>query len=145
MTTSLIPRKWARPMVRFEREMDELFNRFFGEREMVPEVLAPKINLAETEKTFEVTAELPGINPEEVRVEIKNGELWITGEKKEEKEEKGKTYHRIERHYGEFRRVIALPVAVKESQVEAHYKDGILRITLPKIEEVLPKKIEVKG
>jgi HSP20 family protein len=145
MATSLIPRGWTRPMLRFERQMDELYNRFFGEREIVPEVLIPKANLAETEKSFDVTLELPGIKPEEVRVELRNGELWITGEKKEEKEEKGKTYHRIERRYGEFRRTIALPAAVKESQVDAQFKDGVMRITLPKAEQVLPKKIEVKG
>ena len=145
MATNLIPRGWTRPIVRFEREMDELFNRFFGEREIVPEVLIPTANLAETEKSFEVSLELPGIKPEDVRVELRNGELWITGEKKEEKEEKGKTYHRIERRYGEFRRTIALPAAVKESQVDAQFKDGVLRITMPKAEQVLPKKIEVKG
>ena len=92
-----------------------------------------------------MTVELPGIKPEDVRVELRNGELWITGEKKEEKEEKGKTYHRIERHYGEFRRTFAVPAVVKESQVDAQFKDGVLRITLPKAEQVLPKKIEVKG
>jgi HSP20 family protein len=125
--------------------MDELFNRFFGEREIVPEVLAPKANLAETDKAFEVTLELPGIKPEEVKVELRNGELWISGEKKEEKEEKGKTYHRIERRYGEFRRTIALPATVKESAVEAQFKDGVLKVVLPKVEQVLPKKIEVKS
>jgi HSP20 family protein len=145
MPTSLIPRGWTRPMVRFEREMDELFNRFFGEREIVPEVLVPKANLAETDKAFEVTLELPGIKPEEVKVELRNGELWISGEKKEEKEEKGKTYHRIERRYGEFRRTVALPAVVKESAVDAQFKDGVLRVTLPKVEQVLPKKIEVKS
>jgi HSP20 family protein len=145
MATSLIPRGRARPMVRFEREMDDLFNRFFGEREIVSEVLVPKANLAETEKSFDVTLELPGVKPEDVRVELRNGELWITGEKKEEKEEKGKTYHRIERRYGEVRRTIALPAAVKESQLDAQFKDGVLRITMPKAEQALPKKIEVKG
>jgi HSP20 family protein len=132
-------------MVRFEREMDELFNRFFGEREIVPEVLVPKANLAETEKAFEVTLELPGIKPDDVKVELRNGELWISGEKKEEKEEKGKTYHRIERRYGEFRRTVALPATVKESAVEAQFKDGVLKVVLPKVEQVLPKKIEVKS
>jgi HSP20 family protein len=145
MALSLIPRQLARPIVRFEREMDELFNRFFGEREIVPEVMVPKVNLAETDKAFEVTLELPGIKPEEVKVELRNGELWVSGEKKEEKEEKGKTYHRIERRYGEFRRTIALPAVVKEASVDAQFKDGVLRITLPKAEQVLPKKIEVKS
>jgi HSP20 family protein len=60
----------------------------------------PTFNLAETEVGFEVTMELPGMKPEEFKVEVKNGELWVTGEKKEEKEEKGKTFHRVERTYG---------------------------------------------
>ena len=80
MALSLIPRQLARPIVRFEREMDELFNRFFGEREIVPEVMVPKVNLAETDKAFEVTLELPGIKPEEVKVMLQDNPaklMWL--------------------------------------------------------------------
>jgi HSP20 family protein len=77
-------------------------------------------------------------------VEMKEGSLWISGEKKEEKEEKGKTFHRVERRAGMFRRVLPLPAEVAEGQAEARFIDGVLKITLPKTEKVAPKQIEVK-
>jgi HSP20 family protein len=105
----------------------------------------PEANLAETDKAVEVTVELPGMKPEEVKVEIKGEQLWITGEKKEEKEEKGKTFHRVERRAGMFRRIFTLPVEVVQDKVEAKFAEGVLKITLPKAEKVAPKQIEVKG
>jgi HSP20 family protein len=104
----------------------------------------PEANIAETEKAIEVTVELPGMKPEEVKVELREGVLWITGEKKEEKEEKGRTFHRIERRTGEFRRAFTLPVEVEEGKVVAKFEGGVLHITLPKAEKVAPKRIEVK-
>jgi HSP20 family protein len=105
----------------------------------------PEANLAETDKAVEVTVELPGMKPEEVKVEIKGEQLWITGEKKEEKEEKGKTFHRVERRAGMFRRIFPLPVEVVQEKVEARFTEGVLKITLPKAEKVAPKQIEVKA
>jgi HSP20 family protein len=105
----------------------------------------PETNMIETEKALEVTVELPGMKPEEVKVEIREGDLWITGEKKEEKEEKGKTFHRMERRAGMFRRILPLPVKVREPEVDARFAEGVLKITLPKAEGVTPKQIEIKG
>jgi HSP20 family protein len=105
----------------------------------------PEANLVETEKAVEVTVELPGMKPEEVKVEMKEGALWITGEKKEEKEEKGKTFHRVERRAGMFRRIFALPAEVEEGKVEARFVEGVLKVTLPKVEKIAPKQIEVKA
>jgi len=104
----------------------------------------PETNIAETDKALEVTVELPGMKAEEVKVEIRDGGLWITGEKKEEKEEQGKTFHRIERRSGTFRRVLPLPAEVHETEVDARFTDGVLKITLPKSEKVAPKQIEIK-
>ena len=104
----------------------------------------PEANIVETDKAIEVTVELPGIKPEEVKVEIKENALWITGEKKEEKEEKGKTFHRVERRAGMFRRVFQLPMEVTEEQVDARFAEGVLKITLPKAVKVAPKQIEIK-
>ena len=103
----------------------------------------PEANIAETDKAVDVTVELPGMKPEEVKVELREGVLWITGEKKEEKEEKGKTFHRIERRAGSFRRGFALPAEVEEGKVVAKFEGGVLQITLPKAEKVAPKRIEV--
>jgi HSP20 family protein len=103
------------------------------------------VNVAETETAYEVTLELPGMKPEEFKVELKDRDLWITGEKKEEKEEKGKTFHRIERSYGEFRRVIPLPGEVAEEKIAAEYKEGVLHILVPKTEKAKPRRVEVKS
>ncbi len=91
------------------------------------------------------TIDLPGLKPEEVKVEFKSGALWVTGERKEEKEEKDNTYHRFERSYGEFRRVLPLPSEVKEEAIEAKFTDGVLKVSVPKAEEVKSKHIEVKS
>ncbi|MCI0359806.1 MAG: Hsp20/alpha crystallin family protein [Planctomycetaceae bacterium] len=104
----------------------------------------PEANIAETDKAVEVTVELPGMKPEDVKVELREGTLWITGEKREEKEETGKTFHRVERRVGSFRRGFALPAEVEEDQVDAKFEGGVLHITLPKAEKVAPKQIVVK-
>lgn len=130
----------------FRREMDELFQSFFGsEQGSQLAVFAPTTNVAETDRAYEVTVDLPGVKPEEVSVELKDGQLWITGERKHETEEKGKTYHRIERAYGQFRRVLPLGQNVDPDKITAEYKDGVLRIEVPKSEAALPKKIPVKS
>ena len=105
----------------------------------------PEANMVETDKAVEVTVELPGLKPEDVKLEIKEGNLWVTGEKQEEKEEKGKTFHRVERRAGMFRRVFPLPVQVVEEQVDARFTEGVLKITLPKAEKIAPKHIEIKS
>ncbi|HEX5103285.1 MAG TPA: Hsp20/alpha crystallin family protein [Pirellulaceae bacterium] len=105
----------------------------------------PEVNVTETDKTIDVAVDLPGMKPEDVKVELHEGNLWISGEKKEEKEEKGKTFHRMERRSGAFRRILPLPVEVDPGKVDARFHDGVLTISLPKSEKVAPQKIEVKG
>ena len=108
MFRSMIPWRERLPATfpRFENEMEDLMERFFGNGgEWGLTRFTPSINVSETDNSFEVSAELPGLEPEEVNVEMKEGSLWISGEKKEEHEETGKSFHRIERRHGEFRRV----------------------------------------
>jgi HSP20 family protein len=104
----------------------------------------PEANVVETDEAVEVAVELPGMKPEDVKVEMKGEKLWITGEKKEEKEEKGKTFHRLERRTGSFRRVFTLPAEVKSEKVEAKFTDGVLHVSLPKCEKRVARMIEVK-
>ena len=137
-----IPRTFAELETEFPKWMTEFFTPEGGTFSKFE--FAPEVNVAETEKAVEVTMELPGMKPEEVNVEIVEGRLWITGEKKEEKEEKGKTFHRIERKYGQFRRVLPLPTKVEAERVEAQMIEGVLKIVLPKAAEVRPKPIPVK-
>ncbi|MBP85153.1 MAG: heat-shock protein [Planctomycetaceae bacterium] len=108
-------------------------------------IFAPRVNIAETESGYEVIGDLPGMKPEDVNVEFRDGHLWITGERKDETEEEGKTFHRVERRFGQFRRIISLGNEVDGDKIEASYKDGVLTIHIPKVAAVQPKRIEVKG
>lgn len=104
----------------------------------------PPVDLSETKELLTVKIELPGLEKKDIDLSVDNGLLTIKGEKKEEKEETDKHFHRIERSYGSFARTIALPVDVKEDKVDATFKDGILTVTLPKTKEELKKVTHVK-
>jgi len=122
MVRSMVP--WTgrlpQPFERFENEMAGLMDRFFGTEERWGNggltAFHPHIDFAETANAYEVTVELPGLKPEDFHVEYHDGGLWISGERKEETEEKGKTFHRVERHYGQFQRMIPLPGAIDDEK-----------------------------
>jgi HSP20 family protein len=105
---------------------------------------APLVDIVEDEKEYVIKAELPDLKKEDVKVNVQNDVLTIAGERKYEKEEKGKKYHRIERAYGSFERSFTLPEDADGSKVAAEFKDGLLKIHLPKSEKAKPKSIEVK-
>ena len=105
---------------------------------------APRVDIAETDKAFVIKAEIPEVNKEDVKITVDNGILTIRGERKQEKEEEGKKYHRVERYYGSFTRSFTLPDNVDETKVKASFKDGMLNLQIQKAEEVKPKVIEVK-
>jgi HSP20 family protein len=130
-----------------DEEFEELMERLFHSEEGMTPVkgwFTPRIDFTESDTQYEVKVDLPGLKPEEVKVELRGGDLWISGERKEEKEEEGKTFHRIERRHGEFRRVLPLPVEVAEEKIEARVENGVLTVIVPKSETVKPKSIEVK-
>jgi len=108
---------------------------------------APAIDIAESEKTYEITAELPGMDEKNIEVKVTNGNLTIKGEKQEEKEEKKKDYYLHERHFGSFERSFDVPEGVDADKIEANFKKGVLTVTLPKKPEAQKpaKKIEVKA
>ena len=104
----------------------------------------PAVDIAEQENEYEVKVELPGVSKEDVKISLESNILTIKGEKKEEKEEKKTNLHRVERSYGMFQRSFTLPTTVKSDKIDATFSDGVLTITLPKVEEAKPKQIEVK-
>ncbi|HUG90037.1 MAG TPA: Hsp20/alpha crystallin family protein [Planctomycetaceae bacterium] len=108
-------------------------------------VWTPQVNVSETDEHYEVEVDLPGLKPEEFNVELRHGDLWITGEHKHESEQTEKTWHRIERRVGQFRRVIRLGDDVDPENVNAEYKDGVLHLTVGKSESAKAKRIEVKA
>ena len=105
----------------------------------------PAFDVSETEETIIVKAELAGMDAKEIDITLTEGILTIKGEKKREKEDTGENYHRLERRYGSFVRSFRLPVEVKTDAIDASYKDGVLTLSLPKLEEKKAKRIEVKS
>ena len=133
------------------REMDSLFDSFFKSFDMEPfgspvGAFSPKVDVTENEKEIKLSAELPGMDEKDIDISLQHDMLIIKGEKKEEKEDKGKDYYSMERSYGSFSRTIPLPVDVETDKVEANFKKGVLNITLPKTSKVIEeaKNISVK-
>lgn len=104
---------------------------------------APSVDISETDKAYVIKAEIPEVRKEDVKVTVDNGMITIQGERKMEKEEKGKKFHRIERSYGSFLRSFRLPDGVDESKAKAEFKDGMLNVTLPKSEKAKTRAVEV--
>lgn len=104
---------------------------------------APRVDIAETDTAFEIKAEIPEVNKEDVKVTVYNGVLTIRGERNQEKEEDGKKFHRVERKYGSFTRSFTLPDNIDENGIKAAFKDGMLNLLIQKTEETKPKAIEV--
>ena len=134
------------------REMEDVFGRFsrplgwhhgFGQELARAGDWTPRVDISETDNEFVIKAEIPDISKEDVKVTVENGVLTFRGERKQEKEEKGKKFHRIERYYGCFCRSFSLPDNVDESKIDASFKDGMLELTIPKTEAKKPKSIEV--
>jgi HSP20 family protein len=115
-----------------------------GEEELTLTEWIPAVDIAEDDKEYTIKVELPGVNKEDVRVSVEGGVLSISGERKTEKEEKNKKYHRIERTYGSFARSFTLPEGTASDRVGAEFKDGVLKVHLPKDEKAKPKSIDVK-
>ena len=145
-------------LVRWDRfreleDMSDRLNRMFsrqalpqasGKETMVVADWVPSVDVSETDGEYQIKAEIPDVKKEDVRVTLEDGVLTIQGERKQEKEEKGRKYHRVERSYGSFVRSFTLPDLVDEEKVKAEFKDGVLNLQLPTSEKAKPKAIEVK-
>jgi HSP20 family protein len=142
--------KWEpfREVSRLRREMDRLWEDFFGPgpRGVRPwtEEWTPAVDVAETPEKVTVKAEIPGLDAKEIDISLVGDLLTIKGEKKSEREETKENYHLVERSYGSFSRALRLPAAVDVDQIDAKYDKGVLTITCPKKEPVKPKAIEIK-
>lgn len=104
----------------------------------------PTVDIVEDDKSYTVKAELPDVKKEDVHVSVENGVLTLTGERKFEKEEKNRKYHRTERAYGRFARSFSLPTNIDPQKVSASYKNGILDVSVAKSEKAMPRQIEIK-
>lgn len=147
-------REEENPFYDFQQDMNRVFERFFKGFDVAPFEAPgdgfgkynPSIDVKESEKEIVVTAELPGLEEKDFELLLGDDSLTLKGEKKEEKEDKGKDYYRMERSYGCFHRVIPLPEGIDTKNVDAKFKNGVLKVTLPKTEEEKKKvkKIAVK-
>jgi len=139
------------------KEMDELQSRMSrllggsnltgnGDKELMTVAEGtPSVDIVESDKEWLIKAELPDVKKEDVKVSVENGVLLLAGERKLEKEEKGRKYHRVECAYGNFVRSFTLPEGTDGARVSADYKDGVLKVHLPKGEKSKPKQVEIKS
>lgn len=137
-------RPWAAPWD-FHEEFSRMFDDFGGGLQRFEEGFSPAIDIRETDDSYIVEVDTPGMKKDEVEIEVADDLLTIKGERKSEHEEERENYHRVERQSGSFRRTISIPGGYNRDTVEAKYEDGVLRITLPKLEESRPRKVKVKG
>lgn len=145
-------RPFEGPLFREMEEMTDRLNKVFGafpkpfdlKEPLTVADFTPAVDIQETEHEYLVKAELPEVNKEDVKVTVENGVLTIQGERKLEKEEKGKKFHRIERSYGTFLRTFTVPLDADETKVAADFREGLLKVHIPKTEKARPKAIEVK-
>jgi len=146
--------RWTTPDL-FRDRLDRIFNQMLTQS-FSPDVLLepqgdvtarrwmPAVDIRETTDSLLLVAELPGMTREDVQITLENNVLSIAGERKFEKDVQGESYHRLERTFGTFARSFSLPANVKTDKVEAVFKDGILTVTLPKVEEAKPRRVEIK-
>ena len=143
----LVPWRAFGELSSLRRDMDKLWDRFSGETPFAKtfgETWLPSVDISETKDNFVVKAELPGLEAKDVNVSISGDVLTIKGEKKTEEEEKDEHYHCVERYSGSFQRVFQLPSGVKTDMIEATFDKGVLKVTLPKVEEARKKEIDIK-
>jgi len=133
-------------MLGFQNDFDRLFNSFINipEEETSLSTFSPSVDIEEKEKEFRIIAELPGLNKEEITINIKDNLLSISGEKKQEKKTEDENYHRTERIFGSFQRTFRLPEYADQDNIAAEYKNGILNVSIPKLEESISKNVEIK-
>jgi HSP20 family protein len=147
-------REYQDPMLAMQNEMNRMFDRFFDDPFGLTRVggerlsaFLPSVDVSETDKEIKVTAELPGMDEKDIEIRLDHDNLVITGEKKAESEEKGKNFHRVERSFGSFQRVIPLESEIDAEKIEAVFEKGVLNVTLPKPAASVSKtrKIEIKA
>ncbi len=144
----------ARELLNIEREFGRMFNNFEkkfgfgnggdGKEEYENAVWSPLTDISENKDNYVLTMDLPGISKKDVKISYSDGQLIISGERKQEMEDKDSKYHRVETSYGKYYRSFTLPDKVKESAIDAEFKDGQLSITIPKSEEAKPRELEIK-
>lgn len=132
-----------RELTALQTEFNRLFSRVMGGDVAERQSWTPSIDIIETDDSIKLKAELAGMDPADINIEVQDNVLTVSGERRFQEEVKEDKYYRIERRYGAFSRSIALPQTVDEDKIEAKYENGILEVIVPKVETAKPKKIKV--
>lgn len=129
-----------------QKDINRLFEDFWPIRREEGEegMIMPAVDVSEDKDNVYVVADLPGVDEKNIKLNFQDGILVLTGEKQEEKETKGKNFHRVERSYGSFSRSISLPSHIDAAKAAAKFRNGVLQVTLPKKEEAKPREISIK-
>lgn len=137
------------PWTALRQEMNDLFSGFWNGNAGGPGVMsptfAPSLDVAEKDNCYELHIDVPGMEAKDLDIQVHGNTVTVSGNRKEEKEDKGKTYHRVERRSGSFSRTITLPCEVDTKEVAAEYTNGVLNVALPKCEKARPSKISIKS
>ena len=139
------------PMEEFTSDMERVFDSILGRtvgnalRASQLDKFQPQLDIVENANDYVVSVDLPGVKPEDVKVEMEDGRLTISGQRETVSEEKSKTLHRVERTRGTFQRMVSLPREIDTDKIDARYEHGVLHVTLPKSAEKQPRKIEVRS
>lgn len=139
--------RWQSPLQEMEtlrRQMDQIFDGMVGVNREAQMTWKPAIELKDTDESLILRAEIPGVEAKDLDIRVTREAVAISGEHRYEKKAEDKGYFRTEFRYGKFQRVVALPVAVQNDQVQAEFKDGILTLTLPKVTEARHKVVKVE-
>ena len=131
-----------REMTQVQNQFNRLVDQVWGGRQ---ESWLPAVDVFDKKDAVVLKAELAGMDPDDIEIEVEDNVLTIKGERKFEEKVEDERYYRVERRFGSFQRALALPQGVKADEIQAGYEDGILTVTVPKVEEEKPKRIEVKA
>lgn len=141
--------RWSpwRDILSVQDEMNRLFNGLVTNRgtSTGAEDWVPSVDISETDDGFIVTADVPGMNADDIKISVANNVLTLRGEKKNVREDKGENFHKVERAFGSFERTFSLPSGVEAESIRAKYKDGVLEVRLPKSKEAKPQEIKVEA
>ena len=149
LTLSRWNREPSAELTPFERRVNRLFTEALGNidwalRDSVGAAWVPPVDISEENDAIRITAEIPGVNPDQVRISVEGNVLTIGGTKEQRSEERTERVHRYERTYGAFERTFTLPGTVDPEKIQAGYENGVLTVTLPKVEKAKARQIEVK-
>ncbi len=148
----MAPSRSLSPLEEFSSDMERLLDSLVGRtvgtvlrtNNGASDRFLPSLDVSESPEAFLVAVDLPGVKPDDVKLELHDGRLTISGTRQSRTEEKDKSYHRVERTSGSFTRTLALPSEVDADGIDAHYEDGVLHVTLPKLAKQQPKKIQIR-